>query len=43
MEISGKDTNDEQLAKIPIILITLFVFHFEISGKNDNNLQPLNI
>ena len=28
---------------VQIILVALFVFHFEISGNDDNDLHPLNI
>jgi len=38
-EISSKDNNEMQLERILFILLILFIFHFEISGKNDNNLK----
>ena len=38
-DISGKDDNNSQSEKIPLISITLLVSHFDISGKDNNDLQ----
>ena len=36
----SNDFNDEHSANNPLILITLFVFHFDISGNNFNDEHP---
>ena len=38
--MSGIDSNYKQLENIFLILVTLLVFHFEISGNDDNVEQP---
>ena len=39
LDISGKDSNDEQFVNIDIIFVALFVFHLDISGKDNNKLH----
>ena len=41
--MSGKNDNEEHPLNIQLILVTLLVFHFDISGKDINDEQPLNI
>ena len=36
IEISGKDLIDEQPLNRKLISVTLFIFHFDISGKDFN-------
>ena len=35
--------NDKHSINIPLILLTLLIFHFEISGKDDNDEHTQNI
>ena len=42
-EILGKYFNNVQLPNIQFISLTLLVSHFEISGKEINEEQPLRI
>ena len=35
--MSGKETKDEQLKNKKFIKVTLFTFHFEISGNEIND------
>ena len=35
----GIDNNFEQPLNIEFILVTLLIFHFDISGKDDNDEQ----
>ena len=37
--MSGKDDNDLQSENIKPISLIFFVFHLEISGKDDNDSQ----
>ena len=41
--MSGNFNKDEQLSNIPYRLITLFVFHLEISGNNNKDEHLQNI
>ena len=41
--MSGIDIKDEQVLKTLLIYLTLEVFHFEISGKDCNELHSLKI
>ena len=43
LEISGKDTKEEQFLNILSISVALDVFHFEMSGRNNNDEHPSNI
>ena len=43
LEISGKDTKDEQPSNKKPISLALDVSHFDISGKDVNERQPENI
>ena len=42
-DISGKDINDEQPRKIPLMSFTLSVFQFDISGKDSIDEHPKKI
>ncbi len=42
MEISGNSFKDEQFENIPEILLTFFIFHFEISDKDSKEEQSEN-
>ena len=37
--VLGNDINDIQFENVPNILEILFVFHFDISGKENNDEQ----
>ena len=39
LDISGKDTNDEQILNILSILVTFPVFQFDISGIDISDLN----
>ena len=39
--MSGKVNNEEHSSNIPVISISKFVFHFEISGNEINDEHPL--
>ena len=38
--LSGKDNKEEQLKNIKLSFLTLEIFHFEISDKFFNDVQP---
>ena len=42
VEILGKEVKEAHPSNKLSIVITLSIFHLEISGKHDNNLQLLN-
>ena len=43
MNLEGIFKSELQLLNIYLILVTLEVFHLDISGNEDNELQSLNI
>ena len=40
LEITGKDINDVHVETKPDIVLTLLVFHLEISGNDFNDEHP---
>ena len=43
MDISGNDFTETQNKKNPFNLVKFLIFHLDISGKDINDLHPLNI